>query len=180
MNNDNELMIQICKLYYYQSWTQEQIAQKIGVSRPIISKLLQKARENGIVEIIVHDHSPQALELEQKLEQHYGLRQVLIVPASDLNQEHVTSVVGKAAARFIHKWIKNGDKIGVSWGNTLYHTVKEFPLDKKEDVKIIPLVGGSGHERMEIHANHIAYELSKKLGGRSESLYAPLLSNPKR
>ncbi|MFD2703522.1 sugar-binding transcriptional regulator [Paenibacillus shunpengii] len=166
-------LVKVCKLYYYEAWTQEKIAEKIGVSRPIISKMLQKAREKGIVEIIVHDESHQTAELEKQLELRYQLKRVLVVPTRDLNKELVTSAVGKAAAQFVQKLIKNGDRIGVSWGNTLFHMVREFPLDKKENVKVIPLIGGTGNERTEVHSNQIAYELSKKLGGRSESLYAP-------
>ncbi|MNJ37138.1 Sorbitol operon regulator [compost metagenome] len=174
MNDDNiKLMTKICKLYYYESWTQEKIAEKFGISRPIISKMIQKAREIGIVEIIVHDDPQQTTELEKELEMTYRLQQVLVVPTRDLNKELVTSAVGKAAAQFVQKLIKNGDRVGVSWGNSLYHMVREFPLDKKDDVKIIPLIGGTGNERTEVHSNHIAYELSKRLGGKCESLYAP-------
>lgn len=174
MKDDNIKMItKICKLYYYESWTQEKIAEKFGVSRPIISKMIQKAREIGVVEIIVHDDPQQTTELEKELEMTYQLQQVLVVPTRDLNKELVTSAVGKAAAQFVQKLIKNGDRIGVSWGNSLYHMVREFPLDKKDDVKIIPLIGGTGNERTEVHSNQIAYELSKRLGGKCESLYAP-------
>ncbi|AZK45851.1 sugar-binding transcriptional regulator [Paenibacillus lentus] len=174
MKDDNiKLMTKICKLYYYESWTQEKIAEKFGVSRPIISKMIQKAREIGVVEIIVHDDPQQTTELEKELEMTYQLQQVLVVPTRDLNKELVTSAVGKAAAQFVQKLIKNGDRIGVSWGNSLYHMVREFPLDKKDDVKIIPLIGGTGNERTEVHSNQIAYELAKRLGGKCESLYAP-------
>ncbi|MNH97178.1 Sorbitol operon regulator [compost metagenome] len=174
MKDDNiKLMVKICKLYYYESWTQEKLAEKFGMSRPIISKLIQKAREIGVVEIIVHDDPHQTSELEKELEEAYHLEQVLVVPTRDLNKELVTSAVGKAAAQFVQKLIRNGDRIGVSWGNTLYHMVREFPLDKKEDVKIIPLIGGTGNDRTEVHSNQIAFELSKKLGGKCESLYAP-------
>ncbi|AOZ93712.1 sugar-binding transcriptional regulator [Paenibacillus crassostreae] len=171
--DDKKMIIKICKLYYYESWTQEKIAEKFNVSRPFISKMIQKAREVGIVEILVHDDSHQTYELEKGIEQMFNLKQVLVVPTRDLNNELVTSAVGKAAAQFVQKLIKDGDRIGVSWGNTLYHMVREFPLEKKGNVKVVPLVGGTGNERTEIHSNQIAYEMAKKLGGKCESLYAP-------
>lgn len=37
-------LVKIANLYYNDGWTQEQIAKKLGVSRPVISKSLQKAR----------------------------------------------------------------------------------------------------------------------------------------
>lgn len=171
--DDNKMIVKISKLYYYESWTQERIAEKFNVSRPFISKMLQKAREKGIVEILVHDDPQQMSELEKNMELMFNLKQVLVVPTRDLNKELVTTAIGKAAAQFVQKLIKNGDRIGVSWGNTLYHMVREFPLEKKEDVNVIPLVGGTGNDRTEMHSNQIAYELSKKLGGKCKSLYAP-------
>ncbi|MGG1878402.1 sugar-binding transcriptional regulator [Paenibacillus cisolokensis] len=166
-------MVRVCRLYYYESWTQEKIAAQLGVSRPVISKMLQRARDEGIVEIVIHDDDHEVSKLEKELEQLFGLTQVLVVPTKDLNKELISSAVGKAAAQFVLKLIRNGDRVGVSWGNTLYHMVREFPLEKKENVKVIPLVGGTGNARNEMHSNQIAYELSKKLGVSCETLYAP-------
>ncbi|WP_254848002.1 MULTISPECIES: sugar-binding transcriptional regulator [Paenibacillus] len=171
--DERKNMIRVCKMYYYESWTQEKIAEKLGVSRPVISKMLQRAREEGIIEIVIHDDDYETSKLEKKLEDLFKLKQVLVVPTKDLNKELLSSAVGKAAAQFVQKLIKNGDRVGVSWGNTLYHMVREFPLEKKENVKIIPLVGGTGNSRNEMHSNQIAYELSKKMGVTCETLYAP-------
>ncbi|MET3208197.1 UNVERIFIED_CONTAM: DNA-binding transcriptional regulator LsrR (DeoR family) [Paenibacillus sp. PvR008] len=139
----------------------------------MISKMLHRAREEGIIEIVIHDDDHEISTLEKEIEQLFKLKQVLVVPTKDLNKEMLSSAVGKAAAQFVLKLIKSGDRIGVSWGNTLYHMVREFPLEKKENVKIIPLVGGTGNHRNEMHSNQIAYELSKKLGVTCDTLYAP-------
>ncbi|MFK4300519.1 MULTISPECIES: sugar-binding transcriptional regulator [unclassified Paenibacillus] len=170
---ERKMLVKVCKMYYYESWTQEKIAEKIGVSRPMISKMLHRAREEGIIEIVIHDDDHEISTLEKEIEQLFKLKQVLVVPTKDLNKEMLSSAVGKAAAQFVLKLIKNGDRIGVSWGNTLYHMVREFPIEKKENVKIIPLVGGTGNHRNEMHSNQIAYELSKKLGVTCDTLYAP-------
>lgn len=171
--DERKNMVRVCKMYYYESWTQEKIAEKLGVSRPVISKMLQRAREEGIIEIVIHDDDHEVSKLENELESLFNLKQALVVPTKDLNKELLSSAVGKASAQFVLKLIKNGDRVGVSWGNTLYHMVREFPLEKKENVKIIPLVGGTGNYRNEMHSNQIAYELSKKLGVTCDTLYAP-------
>ncbi|MBT2292525.1 sugar-binding transcriptional regulator [Paenibacillus albidus] len=168
-------MVKVCKMYYYESWTQEKIAAQIGVSLPIISKMLQRARDEGILEIVIHDDDQEISALEKEMEQVFQLRRVLVVPTKDLNKELLSRAVGKAAAQFVLKLINNGDRIAVSWGNTLYHMVREFPLKKKENIKIVPLVGGTGNHRNEMHSNQISYELSKKLGGTCNTLYAPAI-----
>lgn len=170
---ERKLIVKICKLYYFESWTQERIAVKFGISRPVVSKLMQKAWDECVVEILIHDDMLETSDLEKEIETAFDLRQVLVVPSRDLNQDLIYSTVGKATANFVLKTMKQLERIGVSWGTTLFHMVKEFPFEKKENLKIIPLVGGMGNDKTEIHSNQIAYELSKKMGVKCESLYAP-------
>ncbi|WP_338042355.1 sugar-binding transcriptional regulator [Paenibacillus alba] len=172
-SEERKLIVKICKLYYFESWTQEKIAVKFGISRPAVSKLLQKARDESIVEILIHDDRLETSDLEKEIETAFDLRQVLVVPTRDLNQDLIYSTVGKATSQFVLKSMKQTERIGVSWGTTLFHMVKEFPFEQKENLKIIPLVGGMGNDKTEIHSNQIAYELSKKMGVKCESLYAP-------
>lgn len=52
-NNDNttERIILVATLYYKEKLSQQEIAQRLGVSRPWISKLLKKAEDMGLVKI---------------------------------------------------------------------------------------------------------------------------------
>jgi len=172
---NKKFLIKVCKLYYFDAWTQEKIAAKFGVSRPIISKALQKAREEGIVEIVIHDDEYEVLELEETLEKEFGLTEAIVVPTRDIADEMIYGVVGRTAAQYVSRAVRSAKRIGVSWGMTLYHTVKEFSSENREDVKVIPLVGGMGATKIELHSNQIAYELSKKLNGHCESLYSPAI-----
>lgn len=45
---ERRLMVKIAKLYYFEGWTQAQIAKKHNVSRPVISKLLNAAKKKGL------------------------------------------------------------------------------------------------------------------------------------
>lgn len=173
--DEKKLLLKICRLYYFDEWTQADIAKKMGVSRPIISKLLQKARNEGLVEIIVHDDSFHTIELEQKIEKAFPISDVLVVPTVDMPSDTAKSALAKAAAGYVSKTIRDAKKVGVSWGTTLFELVKEYPYENREQIKVIPLVGGMGSNRIELHSNQIAFELSKKLNGTCESLYAPAI-----
>ncbi|WP_126426786.1 sugar-binding domain-containing protein [Brevibacillus marinus] len=99
-------LVRVAKLYYMQGLTQADIAQKIGVTRPIISKLLQRAKEMGIVEIIIKDETVSMVELEQQLERLYALEEAIVVPAAEHDSpELVKQEVGKAAALHLSKLI---------------------------------------------------------------------------
>ncbi|WP_199616609.1 sugar-binding transcriptional regulator [Paenibacillus alkalitolerans] len=170
---EKKVLIKIAKLYYFEELTQAEIAKKIGVSRPIISKMLQKAKQSGIVEIIIHDDTFETVDLEQRIESAFGLDEVLVFPSRGLTKDMLLPAFGKFFAPHLSKAIRDAKKIGVGWGSTLYHLVSEFPYENREGITVVPLVGGVGTKLVEYHSNQIAYELAKKLNGRSESLYAP-------
>ena len=52
---DDLLMYRIARMYYQNDLSQAQIAKRIGLSRPQISRYLKRARETGMVEINVND-----------------------------------------------------------------------------------------------------------------------------
>ena len=51
IKSETRLMIETARLYYEHHFSQQLIANKLGISRPGISRLLQRAREAGIVKI---------------------------------------------------------------------------------------------------------------------------------
>ncbi|MED4582718.1 sugar-binding transcriptional regulator [Brevibacillus choshinensis] len=171
-------LVRVAKLYYLNGLTQAEIAKKLGVSRPVISKMLQRAKDTGIVEIYIRDETVSMVELEQQLEAALRLDEVIVVPSyGNKNEELIKQQVAKAAAQYLPKWIRNKRKIGISWGTTLYHLVNEYPFERHHKMKVYPLVGGIGRHRIEIHSNQLAYEFSKKLGGSCEFLYAPAIAD---
>lgn len=174
-DEEKKFLLKISRMYYFEDCTQAEIAKKVGVSRPIISKGLQKALHVKLVEIIIHDQAAPTIDLEQEIESAFSLEEVIVVPTADMSTELANSALAKAASSYVLKQLKHVTKIGISWGTTLHNLVKEFPEEAHEHLKIIPLVGGMGSNRIELHSNQIAYELSKKLNCSCESLYAPAI-----
>jgi DNA-binding transcriptional regulator LsrR (DeoR family) len=165
-------LVKIASLYYIEGYTQEQISKKVGVSRPVISKHLQKAKDHGIVEVFIKDESLHTVELEKQLEDTFELRDAVVVPNSN-SLEMDKKLVGQAAANYVSKNSKKMKKIGISWGTTLAEFVKEYPYERREQMKIVPLAGGMGSQYVDIHANQLAYELAKKMNASCSYLYVP-------
>ena len=121
--DDPRLMIKVCDLYYNQNASRQEIGQELGLSRPTIARLLDSAREQGLVRIEIPDLDTIAYwELEKKLEEKYGLRQVLVVDGSD-DKDTLESALGSSAARYLQYVIKDDSIVGVSMGSTLHHMV---------------------------------------------------------
>ncbi len=52
--DDQRLIYRCCSLYYENNMGQKQIAERLGISKSSVSRMLMTGRELGIVEIKVH------------------------------------------------------------------------------------------------------------------------------
>lgn len=171
--DDMRLMIKVCDLYYNHNVSQQQIAGMLSLSRPTISRLLSSSKEKGIVQISVSNLDLiKYWEMERELEKKYGLREVLIVDASP-EEDRQKDLLGKAAGQYLENTIKDGSIVGVSMGSTLYEVVAHINQPLAENVTFVPLIGGMGQLRMDLHANNLAETLSYIYDGRFIPLHAP-------
>lgn len=90
--------------------------QKIGISRSIISKTLQRAKDLGIVEIFIKDETYYTVDLEQKLEEKFGLEEAIVVATHDMSEEEALNFLAKEAAYTLSKRIAKVKTLGISWG----------------------------------------------------------------
>ena len=60
-------LARVATWYYLEDWKQSDIAKELGVSRPLISRMLSEARELGVVEITVHAPGQQRQDLTEQL-----------------------------------------------------------------------------------------------------------------
>lgn len=169
-------MISICQMYYENNMSQQQIANATGLSRMKISRTLQKARESGIVKIII-DHSGAFLELEKELKQKYNLDNVVVVENTlgDNSRKQVLS----AAALYLSSCIFDKATVAVGWGSTLRELCEYLePLEAK-NVLFTPIIGGHSISMPHVHSSSIASEMAYKTGGTSVSINAPALVSSK-
>jgi len=172
-------LVKIATWYYQYGWTQAQIAQKIGISRSIISKKLQDAKDLGIVEIFIKDETAHTVELEQKLEIKFGLDEAIVISTHNLSEEEILNSLAKKAAYSLSKRIAKINKLGISWGKTIRKFANEFPYFNHKDLTIVPLIGGMGADEIDLHSNQICYDLKKKMQCNCKYLYAPALVEDK-
>lgn len=170
---DRHLMSQVARLYYEDNQTQEEVAAALGLSRPKVSRLLQQARGEGIVQISILDPRDNDEPLAQQLRQSFDLKTAVVVPAgSGLTNRHL----GHAAARYLAETLHDGDTLGIGWGRTLHEVVNALPdREMAARVHVLPLVGGLGQVSPSFQVNELAQRLATAFGGTWQCLYAPAI-----
>jgi len=159
---DNDLLVEIAKLYYLHQYSQQKIANKLGISRPGISRALRKARETGIVKIDIFDPSEHGSALEKKLKEKYLLKKVIVVPNENLTAEQIKKRLGVAAAKYLELLIRDESILGVSWGTTMQEVVKNLTPRYIKNMIVVQLVGGISRIEYETHASEIAMKIGEK------------------
>ncbi len=166
-------MLKVCNLHYNQGISQSQIAQQLGISRPTVAKLLQRALDVGMVTITVNDLSGRKYyRLEQELEEKFGLNEVFIVE-SDKEEKITKENIGRCAAKLLGRLIKNDSIVGVSLGYTLSEMTNHLESAFFPNAIFIPLVGGLGAIPQEIQGNSISERLAKNFDARNLPFYTP-------
>ena len=170
------LLLTVANLYYLQNRTQAQIAERLKISRPHISRLLKRARQEGIVTISIRspfEHSPARTG---ELVSLFPLRDAVVVPSG----EAAAARVAEAAAAYLSSRLPRDGVLGVSWGRTVRLVADNLSRGSHRSIEVVPLVGGMGSVGDEIHANEIARRAAARLGGRYYVLNAPALAETSR
>ena len=169
-----DLLIRVAKLYFYEGLSQMQIAARIGVSRSNVSKMLQTCKDRRIVEIRIDETSSTGAHLEGELRRRLKLSPLVIVPTS-AEPEQTKLRLGTAAARLLEGELKDGLRLGISWGSSLYYLVEAFRPARLYRVDVVQLMGGLGARDLSMDGTNLAYKLCGKLNGECHVIQAPLV-----
>jgi deoxyribonucleoside regulator len=165
-------VIEAAKLYYLLDYNQNEIAQILGVSRPTVSRFLQLAKSEGIVEINIKDPTENVENLSFQLEQKFNLKKVVISSVPQFEDHIIKNYLGEKTAEYLHEIVKDNDIIGVTWGTTLYHVAIDLKQKFVKDVKVVQLKGGVSHSETNTYASEILYLFGKAFN--TTPLHLPL------
>ncbi len=132
-------MIQAARFYYEDGLTQESIARELGISRPTISRLLQKAKDDGIVQISISDPFSTDEALADQIVKNCGLQAAIIVPSLTGRNDLSVKRLGLAAAHYLEQTLKSDDILGVGWGRTLHAVSQSLAPTIKKELLAVPL-----------------------------------------
>lgn len=169
---DISRLYRIAKYYYSDNKSQEEIASLENISRPHVSRLLNQAKEMGVVEINIRfPDLSNVKELEDRLCEKLGLKMVKImdesVAVTGTLYEDAKSAATKASSCLID--ILEGSKnIGVGWGNTVYLLSQYLSsYEEQYDFNFIPLTGSSGDNHPHLQTNIITNRFAEKTNSSS-------------
>lgn len=143
-SGDQDLRVRAAWLYYMEGMTQEQVAQRLDISRLKTLRILAACREEGIVQIRVNGKQTQQIALESELKARLGLAGAVVVPTPE-DEGQLSEIIGQGAGIYLSDEVQDGVSIGVGWGATLQHSLRSIAWRSVERMTVVSLLGGMTH-----------------------------------
>jgi len=158
--------------YFVGGLTQQEIADRLGMTRLRVNRLVGQARADGSVRIEILSPIAECIELEQRLTTRYGLKDCVVVPSVPDNADQ-QRVIGEAAAILLGRYLEDGQGIGVGWGRTLRAGLARLAVRRHAKSWVVALMGGltrgSGTNTFEVST-----ELARRIGAECYYMAAPI------
>jgi len=170
------LKLKAAHYLYDKDYTQTQVAEMLGISRVTLGRLIQEAKQEGIIRVEIVDirNTASNTMLESEVRERFKLQDVKIVDCPDDDQAELMKLLGRAGARLFEQHLRSNMKIGCAWGRTLEYLVDNLMENRRiTGVEIVTLLGGAGISFSEIQPNIIAQKLLDKYSGRGYVINAP-------
>ena len=168
------LMTLASRLYHERGIRQRDIAIRLGISQPRVSRLLAQAEEQGIIRTVVVAPDGIYPEPEEALEDLYGLRECHVVEVAGGDQA-IPRELGGAAAHYLNEATLWGPHVGfTSWSSTLRETVRALdPVRRSGTTHVVEMLGDLGAPLLQHEAGHATLRLAAMLGAEPVLLRAP-------
>ncbi|WP_312470588.1 sugar-binding domain-containing protein [Neobacillus sp.] len=172
MSSKNSLLIRVAELYYQHKLNQNEIAKIIGTSRPSVSRLLDEARDQGIVTFTINTPIKKNASLSEAIRMKYELKDAVVITGSP-DYETSMANVGKAVSEYLLGFLHDNMSIGITWGQAVRELVNCLPETNFENILAVQLIGSIGVLDQSLDGTELVYRLAKKLNGKYCILNSP-------
>jgi DNA-binding transcriptional regulator LsrR (DeoR family) len=174
----------VAQLYHVHGLRQRDIGERLGISQARVSRLLQQAEAAGVVRTVVAVPEGLHPELEEELEQRFGLLEAHLVETGPAVGD-LAPVLGRAAARYLGEAGLSGGVIGfTSWSRTLQEMAHALeagvrPGGRHDARHVVEMLGDLGSPLLQHAAARSTQAMARALGAEPVFLRTPgVLTSP--
>ena len=161
----------MAKLHYESDLSQVEIARRLNLSTATISRLLRRARQEGVVRIEVRDlETP--VDINAKLVKALGLRCAAVVDVSD--SSGVAALAGPVGFFLKGAGLVAGAVVAIGWGRAVREIIVAG-LPRLPGVITVPATGGMQQPAPHFQIGEFVRLAAEQMGGTPRFVHAPYL-----
>lgn len=170
-------MVQATWLYHIGQMSQEEVSRRMGLSRFKVLRLLQDARDLGLVRISIEHCTTGTLALADRLTERFGLTEAMVAPDAGEDPAAGRRAVGQLAAGWLARIGREGRlTIGMGWGRTVAAMADALTGLRNPDLCFVSLMGSMTHTSATSPFD-VCVRLAALTGARAVFLPAPFLAD---
>jgi DNA-binding transcriptional regulator LsrR (DeoR family) len=185
---DDELMIRAAWYYYVGGLNQEMTANRLGLTRARVNKMLSEARESGLVSISIDHQRVGVLPIEDLLSRRFGLDFCISTPAfgfndaspadSDIRKQIAFRAVGVAAANHLKTLLAENETItvGTGWGRTIEQMTLHLAGVRAPHARFISVMGSLTANNA-YNPFEVVHNLARRTGAQGFFLPVPFIAD---
>ncbi|MGO1591355.1 MAG: sugar-binding transcriptional regulator [Ancrocorticia sp.] len=169
-----DAVLKVCELFYVQGRNHQQIAEELGFSRWKVSRLLEVGRNEGFVQVRVHDPYSRDGDLEAELLQRYSLEEAVVVR----DRATLSQTIGEVCAHAAQVMVQirpNPEVVGISWGNTMARVASCLGEGWADHPTVVQLNGGIATLGKVPSAAQTVVSVAKRARGQALVLPCPAI-----
>ena len=169
------LLVKIARMYHEQGLRQPEIAARLHISQSRVSRFLKEAGALGIVRTVVVPPPGTFSELEEAVQEKYGLTDVVVAGPSAEDEAAVLAAIGGVGAAYLETTLLGSERVGISSVSASLLAVVEAmaPRATRSAEVVVQLLGGVGDPQAQVRATRLADRLSQATGGTAMYFPAP-------
>jgi DNA-binding transcriptional regulator LsrR (DeoR family) len=135
------MALKAAQLYYMQDLTMDAIGDELKVSRSSVSRLLQMAKDRGIVEFKIHSPEDAPRRMATQIKERCGVNAHLVPVAESASPIDRLDRVALTAARMLSNFFFSGMTMGVAWGATTAAVSRNLVPRPLKESRVVQLNG---------------------------------------
>jgi len=162
----------VARRYYLEGATKSDIAAELGLSRFKVARLLDHARDTGVVRIELHSPGQIDLDSSVRLSAIYDLRHCVVIDGPEDDEELLRKSLGRAAAELLTEIVEPEDVLGLAWARSLM--AMRASLKRLPRCDVVQLTGALSLPKDESPIE-LVRDVARSSIGQAFFYYAPMI-----
>jgi DNA-binding transcriptional regulator LsrR (DeoR family) len=165
------LLATVARRYFLDGRSKVEIAEEFGFSRFKVARLIEEARERGVVHIEIRHADGIDADLSARLQEKYQLQHTVVVDAPRDDPADLRKHLGRAAAELLAEVITPQDVLGLAWARSVSAMASALP--RLPGVPVVQLTGALSFQLGDVSSIDLVRDVARAAGGPAYVFYAP-------
>ena len=163
----------IARRFHVDGRSKVEIADEFGLSRFKVARILNDAREQGLVHVDIRLPGTIDAELSAQLGSALGLRRTIVIDTPPEPEGSLRRHLAEITADLLTEIVTPDDVLGLTWSRTIEET--SLALTRLAPCTVVQLAGTLAHPERDTSTVEVVRQAASVGGGRAYPIYAPLI-----